>query len=68
MKYNDRRISNRILRAERSKKATRKLETYKENDIKMDLKRLWYYCVNWIVLAEYIVTGDPLCYGYEITG
>jgi hypothetical protein len=68
MKYKDRRSSNRILRTERSKKATKETETCIENDIKVGLKRLWYYGVNWIVLARYIVTGDPLYYGYEITG
>jgi hypothetical protein len=31
-----------------------------ENNIKIDLKRMWYYGVNWIVLAKYITTGDPL--------
>jgi hypothetical protein len=60
MKDNDRRSSNRILRAERSKKATKETETYTENDKKMDLKGLWYYGVNWILMTKYTVTGDPL--------
>jgi hypothetical protein len=60
MKDNDRRSSNRILRAERSKKATKETEIYMENAKKMDLKGRWYYGVNWILLAKYTVTGDPL--------
>jgi hypothetical protein len=60
MKEKDRRSSNRAVRAERSKKAAEETETYMENNIKMDLKGFWYYGVNWILLAKYMVTGDPL--------
>jgi hypothetical protein len=60
MRDNDRRSSNRISRAERSKKVTKETETYMESFIKKDLKGVWYYGVNWILLAKYTVTGDPL--------
>ena len=52
MKDNDRRSSNRILRAERSKKATKETGTYRKNAKKMDLKGLWYYGVKWTLLAK----------------
>jgi hypothetical protein len=54
---NDRGSSNIILRAERAKNATKEIGTYKENDIKMGLKGMWYCGVKWILLAKNIVTG-----------
>lgn len=48
---------NRILVAERSKNATKKTETCKENDVKMGLKGMCH-CVS-TAKNTHVVTGGP---------